>query len=219
MTVVVFSGRHSLNDDVLRANLIRIPEVLSEIKGAQKILDQMEIQTDLLEQMSLPTEEFCRKLAVRAALTNIVQVALYKRWQRSDGTHRAIVAREGYASPEALLDTDASALKSWLMEVFEQKNVFALNTDISGLQFENYTYFVNGDKQFSSSSLEDLLTQILKTSSIQQIICLDPGKAFLGADLREHFRNKNVAVADIFEMDPALSWFWPTQKSKLAQEN
>lgn len=221
MTVVLFSGRHSLNDELLRSSLIRIPEVLTEIKRAQKVLDQENIALDLFEQMSLPAEDFCRKLAARAALTVLVQVGMYNRWRKKGIQEIAHICREGYATPETLFNPDMTAeeFKKWILEVFAQGNVLAFRADISEIPFENFAYFEGTKKQFSSNCLEVLLREAFKLKPAQRIISLDPGKAFLTPEIRTLLEENNVDVLDIFEVDPALSWFWPSQQARRVGQN
>lgn len=210
MNLILFSGRHSLNDQQIRQNLIRVPEVLIEIKYAQKILDEEGSTLDLLEQMSLPSEDFCRRLAVRACLTLLAQVGLYRRWKSNNPKESTqLIFRTGYASPEILLEgLRPRAYRKWLREIFSQDNVYTLSDDISNLKFEDYICRDGKETLFQAESLDEILTLASRSEQGVQVLSLVPGQCFFSAGLQAQFEKQSISVADLFQVDPKLDWFW-----------
>jgi hypothetical protein len=77
MNVVYFTEGESIQDIEVRAQLLRIPEVLSDLRQAQALLPNIDLisvmgSQDLFTQ--LPNE-------FRAKLAQLVQEALFKRWK------------------------------------------------------------------------------------------------------------------------------------------
>jgi len=96
MNVAYFTLGESIVDIEIRAQLLRVPEVLSDLRLAQNRIPNMDLVSVMGSQdlfMQTP-REFQLKLA------QLLQEALFKRWKMSGATYDAIVERRKYGNSD-----------------------------------------------------------------------------------------------------------------------
>jgi hypothetical protein len=83
--VVIFAGRNGLDFSELRNGVLRIPEVTTRIREAQRILDGMSElnRIDLLNEIAADDETFFRNIQMKSLTAAIVQVGLFDRYLKT----------------------------------------------------------------------------------------------------------------------------------------
>jgi hypothetical protein len=128
MNVVYFTLGDSIQDIEIRAQLLRIPEVLSDLRQAQNVLPNVDLMSVMGSQdmfMKLP-KEFQRKLA------QLLQEALFKRWKFTAMVkYDLILERRKYETPKEWLAT----LKV-LMQKSPEIHIYVLGPGFDELEYE-----------------------------------------------------------------------------------
>ncbi|HEY8269603.1 MAG TPA: hypothetical protein VIG33_01840, partial [Pseudobdellovibrionaceae bacterium] len=89
MNVVYFTLGESISDIEVRAQLLRVPEVLADLRQAQNLIPNM----DLLSIMG--SQELFKKISkeFQLKLAQLLQEALFKRWKRAEIRYDIILER------------------------------------------------------------------------------------------------------------------------------
>jgi hypothetical protein len=127
MNVVYFTLGESIADPEIRAQLIRVPEVMSDIKLAQNMIPNV----DLISLMG--SQDLFVKTApeFRAKLAQLLQEALFKRWKLSLVKYDTLVERRKFASAEVW----RKALKE-LLQVKEEYHFYVVGPGFDDLEYE-----------------------------------------------------------------------------------
>jgi len=135
MNVVYFTLGESIIDIEIRSQLLRVPEVMSDLRQAQSIAPEMDLISIMGSQellMKMP-KDFHLKLA------QLLQEALFKRWKISQVKYDVIVERRKYS--------DSTAWRRALKELLHQNNEFHFY--IFGPGFDDLEYEI-GKLKFKS---------------------------------------------------------------------
>lgn len=135
MNVVYFTLGESIIDIEIRSQLLRVPEVLSDLRQAQDIVPEMDLISIMGSQelfMKMP-KDFHLKLA------QLLQEALFKRWKLSLVKYDVIVERRKYS--------DSASWRVALKELLQRDQEFHvyvfgpgfddLEYEVSKLKFKN----------------------------------------------------------------------------------
>lgn len=135
MNVVYFTLGESITDIEVRAQLLRVPEVMSDLRQAQDMVPNLDLISIMGSQelfMQQP-KEFHLKLA------QLLQEALFKRWKLSQVKYDTIIERRKYS--------DSNEWRKTLKELLHQSAEFHmyvfgpgfddLEYEISKLKFKN----------------------------------------------------------------------------------
>lgn len=135
MNVVYFTLGESIADIEIRTQLLRIPEVLSDLRQAQDIAPEMDLISIMGSQelfMKMP-RDFHLKLA------QLLQEALFKRWKLSQVKYDVIVERRKHS--------DSAAWRLALKELLHQDKEFHMY--VFGPGFDDLEYEI-GKLKFKS---------------------------------------------------------------------
>lgn len=100
MTVVYFTDGSLIEDVFLRRSLLRIPEILSALRTSQSEFINHDLFMVMNSQEVFDTMNFAQK----THLINILQRALFSRWEKKAGKYDLIVRRADHPRFEELCD-------------------------------------------------------------------------------------------------------------------
>ena len=126
MNVVYFTLGESVSDIEIRTQLLRIPEVLADLRLAQNIIPDVDIISLMGSQdlFKKTPKEFQAKLA------QLLQEALFKRWKLAMVKYDVILERRKFEDPEQW--------RKALAEVLKLKSEFHIY--VVGPGFDNLEY-------------------------------------------------------------------------------
>jgi hypothetical protein len=112
MNVVYFTLGESIIDIEIRTQLLRVPEVMADLKSAQNVIPNMDLVSMMGSQdLFLKTpKEFQAKLA------QLLQEALFKRWKLGMVKYDTIIERRKFS--------DMAVWKKAIKELLQQKSEF-----------------------------------------------------------------------------------------------
>lgn len=129
MNMAYFTLGESIADIEIRAQLLRVPEVLSDLRQAQDMVPEM----DLISIMG--SQELFLKMQkpFQLKLAQLVQEALFKRWKLSQVKYDLIVERRKYS--------DVESWRRTLKELLQKAPEF--HVYVFGPGFDDFEYEVS----------------------------------------------------------------------------
>lgn len=213
-SVLLFGGRSLLDKPGIRENFLRIPEVSTVLREAQKELDAAKwTKFDLLAFVQAEDNEFYSNTLWKDLVVQLVQIGLYKRLQKSLLKPKFLIGRSGGISALDVClgqQTVSGLLASFQIES-EIKKQAEQNQDILvGQKLElSKLYVFNGEmyeESLGGKSTTSLLEEISKDHLIHQVIAL--GVSEMPVEESSIFH-----VMDSLALDPLLSWILPHLKA------
>lgn len=220
---LVFNGASNLDFQDIRANVIRIPEVVSRIREAQEIWDSLSSQPlDLATFIAAEDSVFLSNIKLKGFATAVVQVGLMDRFLKHhelpeyaigavNGDSPLMVALNKMTFEEMVAQSGALGNRSP-----RSMNVIPGGLDLpilAGVQLAEYGVFRRDEygqyqrvKQ-EKAEAEKMVVELVETDDVNKLILVGPGHTISGKkmlDLTEH----DVQVQESIDMDPMLSWFW-----------
>jgi len=212
-SVLVFTGRSAVDGEDFRWQLLRVPEVSSVLKEAQGILDEAlkGSSKDLVTLLQSDNKAYLSSGLWRSLLAQIVQIGLYRRYQKLHSAPRFLIGESGGFSAFSLslgTSTLAGAINAFIDEM-NQKEEQLKNLDVLiGHNLESatvceriggaYEVIVEGKQKM------ELLANLSKDYLLDQVITLGTVSS-LGD--KEQF--SEMAIVESVVMDPLLSWLLP----------
>lgn len=216
-SVLVFTGRSAVDGEDFRWQLLRVPEVSSVLKEVQGILDatassSSRANKDLVMLLQSDNKDYLSSGLWRSFLAQVVQIGLFRRYQKLHSHPRFLVGEAGGFSAFSVCLGKASLFEAVMAftEELNQKEEQLKNHDILiGHSLESATACerLNGNYEviFEGKQKADLLVSLNKDYLLDQVITLG-SSAFISAD-REQFGE--LAIVESVVMDPLLSWLLP----------
>jgi hypothetical protein len=215
-SVLVFTGRSAVDVESFRWQLLRVPEVSNALKEAQTTLDTcLRGSLDLVTLMQSENTQFLSSGLWRSLASQIVQIGLYRRYQKI------------YAQPRFLIgETKASsAFSVCLGKVTLEEAVVAFSEELSKKEEQlKSSDFLIGHTLESASVYErvesvyralvedkqvtELLEAVNKDYLLDQVITLGSATALGGNEALNE-----LGIVESVAMDPLLSWLWPYLKA------
>jgi hypothetical protein len=128
MNVVYFSVGDSIQDIEIRAQVLRIPEVLADLRQAQKMLPNIDLISVMASQelfVQLPKE-------FQGKVSQLVQEALFKRWKFSAMIkYDLVLERRRFETPK-----EWQATLKVLMQKNPEIHVYVLGPGFDDLEYE-----------------------------------------------------------------------------------
>ena len=237
MSVVVFSGNHRLDEWELRSALRRIPEVSRCLREAQVELDRQlnggedsVVCHDLMSAFIFENSDVMFDDAWRNLLVELVQLGLYRRYCRLNGTPSYVVAPQGDLGLLSWL-SQGESLSSWLskhVEKIKDKRHLKLVEMGEGLpvlagrrlkEYECY-HLTQGERAMTWESLPlaqmdlaQLVSHVVVESGDKEAVHVGSGDCSLTASQCEDLKSSGVNLSEFVEQDAMLHWFRQLQAS------
>ena len=231
---LVFSSASQLDFQDVRANVIRIPEVVNRIREAQSIWDTASQQPlDLTNFIASDDSIFLRQIRMKSFATAVVQVGLLDRYLRQFELPEFVVGVINGDSPLRVAVGQAGFL-----ELVTESPALGANPEsgmrlvapgglpvLSGVQIAEYAIYrrlTSGTYERVPSEareMEAMLLDLVDRFELNRIVSVGPGNALLGRKFGERTA-REVHVLESIDLDPMLAWFWTGQReSRLALAN
>lgn len=231
---LVFNGASCLDLHDVRANVIRIPEVVSRIRETQAIWDAVASEPlDLANFIAGEDEVFLRNIKLKSFATALVQVGLLDRYLRQHELPEFVIGAINGDSPLKValkkntffdMVTESPATGS-----VPEPQLRAVRSDdlpvLSGVQIVEYAVFQrgsNGDYErlvTSSRDVQQMLMELFEHCEVSKLTVIGPGTSVLGNRTAD-WTARDVQVLESIDLDPMLSWFWTRMReNRLAIAN
>lgn len=232
---LVFNGASNLDFQDIRANVIRIPEVVSRIREAQKIWDTVATQPlDLANFIGSEDAVFLSNIKLKSFATAVVQVGLLDRYLKTHTLPEYVVGTINGDSPmkvamgkmtflDLVGDSPANGNRP-------EPALRAIGPNdlpiLSGVQMPEYAIFKKNqatgeyDRLASDSrEAERMIVQIVDEHDVNKLVMVGPGNSIFGRKIMD-LTVRDVQVLESIDLDPMLSWFWSHLKeNRLAIAN
>ncbi len=219
-TSVIFHGIGALDFEELRINSVRIPEVLSRIKQAEKIWSDAGLPFfDFINFIGSENIRFYANIKFKSLAVAVVQVGLFDRYLKNNqDPHYLIGNKVGdsalmYLSgettfPELVLSSKA-ALSMDEGFTIEPTQTLSSGVDVSQLTtyyFKDYKkeILLEGTNQGLSQST--LMRHLIDEHAVSKFINIGPGTSF--DSLKLEFNLEDLCFMESVDCDPMLNWFW-----------
>jgi hypothetical protein len=231
MKAILFSGLSMMDQSSVRESLIRIPEVLSRIKTAQKTIDQLTHSSiELVNCMLDDDQTFIENCKVRRVLVNLVQLGLYDRHVKGNEKPKYFVGSlSNLSAIEHCLGfsyIDEFVRSVWFQDLANDEGEGtplsdSKYQDIQVVQMMNrrptqfYIYEFNqlslemseSKKIDEADSADKLIVRLIKKHDVKQIVNLGPADLMLDP-IMNPFHLEDIHIYNTIEIDPMLNWFY-----------
>lgn len=226
MKAVLFGKTGGLDNCEVRASLLRIPEVLTRVKKAQKVIDQTDCcQVDLINHLLSEDIDYHQQPELKELLASVVHLGLYDRFLAKGGTPRFFVAPSYSASPvypcigkttfQGMI-VESCYVRKKLME--QASGAIMVNGQPDKYEkYVSYSYEEKSDELLvdqvlkPSESLTHILSTLVEKHGVTQFINIGPKEPLIRS-IQTMEMSQDIHVLDSIEMDPMLSWFWSELK-------
>lgn len=205
----MFCGLSMLDSSSVRESVVRIPEVLSRIKKAQKTIDQLSQQpVDLINFMMEDDASFASQLKLRRVLVNVVQLGLYDRHLKS------------FPKPQFFVGSlsNLSTMEHCIGLNFMEELVRSLwYQDLEQTKITNFYVYEHAKimedtfetrKIDEDESKEAILSRLIRKGDVKQFANLGPADVMLDP-YNNAYIFEDIQVFNTIEVDPMLNWFKP----------
>jgi hypothetical protein len=218
-SVVVFAGRNGVDFSEVRTAVLRIPEVSIKIRQAQKVIDSMGLDLDLVAIANSDDAVVNRHTSVKTILSSLVQLALFERSLRSQRKPNYLL---GAANEQSVLDLiKGESLSSFVQKALAAEALECSQADAGkvipltsqeNLEFAVLEVTINENGQLKganevlrASEAKKLFVEMIEKMNVTKFVNIGPSNAL--ASSKEEVLEP-VTVIDSIEADPILNWFW-----------
>lgn len=218
---VIFNGINALDFEELRWNAIRVPEVLTRIKKAQTIWDQMNLPSfDLLNFIGSEDKVFLNNIKLKSLASAIVQVGLFDRYlSKHDFPHFLVGDVNADSAVNVclgLISFEELIINSMAVEPFKSSDQNQSSDKfLSGVGLQKLKVYKCKAKknlvEYEEVELEDpsinkIIRHLVDEFKVKTYINIGPGSNF--NQLRAHFEMEDLLFLESIDQDPMLNWFW-----------
>lgn len=215
-SVLVFAGRSAIDNESLRWQILRVPEVTKVLREAQQVLDVVGLPPkDLVSYMQMDNRDYLSGGLWRELAAQIVQIGLYRRYKKHYSNTGFLVGEAGPLSAlkvcvelASVTDLVISFAEHMSQRVENEKSLEFL----VGHSLESSRAFVrkNGMYELLSEgkntvSLVDLIS---KDHLINQVITFGTVEG-----METVLADNDLGVVESVAMDPLLGWLLPYLKA------
>jgi hypothetical protein len=211
----------------IRASIVRIPEVSLTIKEAQKTLDELGVEhVDLMSTVLSEDEVFHRRLDLKRLILSIIQVGLFSRYKKNNGSWKYIIGRAsgctalpvcaGEKSLNEMISASAVVQNGTVISVDTSNSSqegTVLCSGVAADQYEVVKIECEGrESQLTRPSVEskdlwNVASQLNESFGVQQFVHIGPGEIDFEKESILNLRER-AQLLDCIEIDPMLGWFW-----------
>lgn len=222
---LIFNGASNLDFQEIRANVIRIPEVVQRIREAQKIWDGgSPTPLDLANFIGSEDEVFLSHIKLKSFATAVVQVGLLDRYLKSHDMPEFVVGAINGDSPmkvaighiafQDLIGQSTALTSTRPRTPTAAPAASALDLPIlAGVQLVEYAIFKRGaDGTYARQAndtreLERMIVDLVDDQEVNKLVMVGPGSSVSGKKVLD-LTARDVQVLESIDLDPMLSWFW-----------
>lgn len=221
-TAVIFQGVNALDFEELRSNSLRIPEVLTRVKMAQKIWGDAGLSSfDFVNFIGSSNDTFFANVKLKSLASAIVQIGLYERYLKSNPEPKFLIGPKSGDSamlyiagkvtfPELILSSKAALSCGQGFKMTPDKSRLASSVGVSqiGLYALNTeaTEIILKDDSKSAVGIENHIRHLVDEESVKKFINIGPGTN--GDQYRSKFEMEELSFMESVDCDPMLNWFW-----------
>lgn len=233
---LIFNGASNLDFHEIRSNVVRIPEVVSRIREAQKLWDKIsEAPLDLANFIGSEDSIFLGHIKLKSFATAVVQIGLLDRYLKNFSLPEFVIGAINGDSPMKV----AMGMMTFADMVCESPAVTNLGSRplkptpagafdlpiLTGVQLVEYAvYRRNALGTFEAvtsneKDVEKMVVELVDGFELSKMVMVGPGNAIFGRKMNE-LTSRDIQVLESIDLDPMLSWFWLNLKeSRLAVAN
>lgn len=223
---IVFAGQNALDQSEIRLGVLRIPEVTQALRDAQTYIEKLgSTSIDLRASMLADDRDYLANPRLRSLLTAIVQVALYERWNKTQGKPNYLIGHSNLDSPlqfaagrKGLEDIirGSALLNLKPLGAFMAQSVSTpilggielVEYEISILNHSTQQYICIRSHEMDALRLFSYMADQLP---IDEIVNVGPGCP-LFSNYNKILTEKKIKISDSINIDPMLNWFWSSIK-------
>ncbi|MGE0527055.1 MAG: hypothetical protein AB7G93_14665 [Bdellovibrionales bacterium] len=228
---LVFNGASNLDFQDIRANVIRIPEVIHRIREAQEIWDAVSpAALDLANFVASEDSVFLSHIRLKSFATAVVQVGLLDRYLKSHPMPEYVMGAINGDAPMKVamrkqsffeMVAESPALSHGVIRARQNSELPIL----TGVQIVEYAVFRRDtDGEFLRQATEyreaeRMIAEMVEREDVGRLILVGPGNSLFGRKAAE-LTVRDLEVLESIDLDPMLSWFWSHLKeNRLAIAN
>ncbi|HMN67702.1 MAG TPA: hypothetical protein PKC28_04105 [Bdellovibrionales bacterium] len=223
---LVFNGASNLNFQDIRANVIRIPEVVQRIREAQAIWDKLSATPlDLTNFIGSEDETFLGHIKLKSFATAVVQVGLLDRYLKNHKISEYVIGAVNGDSPLLVaigeMTFEQLVSESLALSPIPRRQPTATTAQtplglpiLSGVQLVEFAAFKRNpetgkyDRQASTMrELERMIVELVDKDEVNRLIMVGPGSSVSGKRILD-LTARDVQVQESIDLDPMLTWFW-----------
>lgn len=223
---IVFSGLHSLNFSDIRHNVVRIPEVISRVKMAQEITNNLGesacFSEDFFTTLTSDNSVYNKNIKLKSVLNCIVQLGLYDRYIKKFGRPDFLLGDINGESPLNVVIGESTFESLFQKDGVQELAILKLSNEpfLSGVKMSLHQAFRFQEDSFlavddSKKELGLLVRDLIEEHQVRQIIDIGPGSGWAKANSFD-YSLYDIQVLESIDMDPMLSWFWPYVRNQNA---
>ena len=228
VSAVVFSGRNGLDFSELRMGVIRIPDVMTRIREAQRILDGLDLpKIDLINVISAGDEAFFRNIKLKGLVAAVVQVGLFDRLMKTQGRKPDYMIGNSNGDSAMLVCSDLLSFHDLvanseaLVTLRPSEKVTVLGIEpmplLAGISLTEYRAIGAHHEEGGliryvpvrdgMMELKKMVASLHEELAVTRFINVGPASALRSLDYNM-MGSDDIESLDSIELDPMLSWFW-----------
>lgn len=224
---ISFNGTHFLDDDKVRMNVIRIPEVSQRIHEAQQIWEAIEpIGFDLYNFVAADEKVFLSNIKLKCLAAAVIQVGLYDRYLKRFPQPQIFIGIANGDSPLKVATGEISfeemVCESSAVRCGKASAATIRLADeplLSGIHLAEYKVYEltpNADEEcvelLETQDLTSVFRKLVEEHGVKRFINVGPGDNISDKDYSE-LEPLDIQCVDSIDMDAMLSWFWWDSKA------
>jgi hypothetical protein len=215
-SAIFFHAGNSLEFEDVRQQVLRIPEVLSQLRRAQEIWDTAGAgEVDFISILHSEDRCFFKSSSLKELVLGLVQLGLFQRYVAKNGKPRFILGNTRNESATLVATGHAK-----LTDLVLKSRVRGVSPDFAtgglpvlrGQLLPSYQVFeLVGDVyeplEHQSMGPDAGLRYLAEEEAIERVITIGPGNFSLRVDQHDGAL-ATVKFQESIAMDPMLGWFW-----------
>ena len=224
---VLFNGANALDFQDIRTNVIRIPEVITRIRQAQKIWEQNHTDGfDLANFIGSDDRIFMGNIKLKNLAASVVQVGLLDRLMKIRKRPSFLVGPQNGDSPllvaAGLMTFDDMVRGSQALKVLRPTAPVQLAQTpvLSGVSLTEYAAYQwvtgadGGSYELCETPMMELpkvIRRLIDENEVKQFVNIGPGNLLLNR-FEPEYELLDLQVLESIDLDPMLNWFWPQMR-------
>lgn len=225
---VLFNGANALDFQDIRTNVIRIPEVITRIRQAQKIWEQNHSDGfDLANFIGSDDRIFMGNIKLKNLAACVVQVGLLDRLMKIRKRPGFLVGPQNGDSPllvaAGLMTFEDMVRGSQALKVLRPTAPVQLAPQtpvLSGVSLTEYAAYQwtpdadGGGYQMCETPMMELpkvIRRLIDENEVKQFVNIGPGNLLLNR-FEPEYELLDLQVLESIDLDPMLNWFWPQMR-------
>ena len=235
--VVILNGPSCLDFADLRLNALRIPEVVVRIRRAQQVWDYAGLPSfEWVNFLASDDNVFLNSIRYKAVAAAIIQLGLFDRYVKKHGRpdflmgdlkeDSPINVAAGFVSFEDYLLSSKAFQSTQHLELAPAGDLPVL----SGMSLAEFGVLSRTDEDESlleeadklsdtyrvlksdKSDIKSLLSTLIEELGVRRFVNIGPGSQLVHKG-QDALLMSDVQVVESIDIDPMLTWFWPTIQS------